>query len=350
MSKNRKDEHIQLARKFYSTKENDFDRVRFIPNALPEIDIQHTNISTEFLGLSFSRPFYINALTGGSAKALEINKMLGEVAGKTGVLIASGSVVAALKDDTLIPSFRSLREANPNGRIFANINANTSVEMAIRAIQITQADGLQIHLNVAQELIMPEGERSFSSWRKNIQQIIQQIQLPIIVKEVGCGMSRETIEELFAIGVKAVDISGVGGTNFVAIENERRSEKELTHFENWGLSTVESLLESQKMQRKMTILASGGVRNGMDIAKSLALGAKGVGISGAILKILTEKGVNATIEWMLQLEEELHILFTLLGVRTIEELQNKSELLFDNSLRNFCLDRGIEIKNFSQKI
>ncbi|MDR2833870.1 MAG: type 2 isopentenyl-diphosphate Delta-isomerase [Streptococcaceae bacterium] len=342
---NRKDEHLQLANQFYQTNTNDFDKIRFIHQSLSNADVNHVNLTTEFLGIHFSKPFYINAMTGGSTRAKEINEMLAQVAKKANVLIASGSVSAALKDSNQIPSFRVLRENNPNGKIFANIGADRNYKDAIGAIQIVKADGLQVHLNTAQELVMPEGGRQFSSWEQNIKEIVEKIDLPVIVKEVGFGMSKEVIQKLLDLNVKAIDISGRGGTNFAKIENARNPQIDYSYMNAWGQSSVESLLEASEFE--VDVLASGGVRNALDIVKALFLGAKSVGISGAVLHKLTNDGVDETIQWMKNLEDELRSIFTLLNVRTIDELQTKAKVVFSPDLVSYAQQRKIDLTKYS---
>jgi len=341
---NRKDEHIQLATSFHKEERNGFDELRFIHQGLSSVDVNHVNLSTGFLGMKFSRPFYINAMTGGSDKALEINGKLGQVAKKANILIASGSVSAALKDSTQIPSFRIIRENNPTGKIFANIGADKTYRDAIGAIGIVQADGLQIHINTAQELIMPEGGREFSFWEENIKEIAQKIDLPILVKEVGFGMSRQTMEKLVSCGIKAIDVSGRGGTNFIRIEDARNNKHDYSYMSDWGQTTVESLLEASELE--IDILASGGVRNALDIVKALFLGAKSVGLSGAVLHRVQEVGVDETAAWLVRLEEEVRSIFTLLGVRTIEELQEKAQVIFSSELMNYAKQRNINLKKY----
>src|SRR5699024_4546940 len=155
-------------------------------------------------------------------------------------------------------------------------------------------------------------DRSFVNWLKNIEKIVAHLEVPVIVKEVGFGMSRETIQSLIHIGVKAVDVSGKGGTSFTQIENARRKKKELDFLADWGQSTVISLLESIDLQDNIECLASGGVRESLDIVKSLCLGAKSVGIAGTILSLLLQHGVEKTIEQLQQWENELKLLYTLL--------------------------------------
>ncbi|TKK90281.1 type 2 isopentenyl-diphosphate Delta-isomerase, partial [Enterococcus faecalis] len=251
---NRKDEHLSLAKAFHKEKSNDFDRVRFVHQSFAESAVNEVDISTSFLSFQLPQPFYVNAMTGGSQRAKEINQQLGIIAKETGLLVATGSVSAALKDASLADTYQIMRKENPDGLIFANIGAGLGVEEAKRALDLFQANALQIHVNVPQELVMPEGDRDFTNWLTKIEAIVQAVEVPVIVKEVGFGMSQETLEKLTSIGVQAADVSGQGGTSFTQIENARRKKRELSFLDDWGQSTVISLLESQNWQKKLTIL------------------------------------------------------------------------------------------------
>lgn len=168
---------------------------------------------------------------------------------------------------------------NPEGMIFSNVGADVPVEKALEAVELLEAQALQIHVNSPQELVMPEGNREFVTWLDNIASIVSRVSVPVIIKEVGFGMSKELMHDLQQIGVKYVDVSGKGGTNFVDIENERRANKDMDYLSSWGQSTVESLLETTAYQSEISVFASGGLRTPLDAIKSLALGAKATGMS-----------------------------------------------------------------------
>src|SRR5699024_9420583 len=177
----------------------------------------------------------------------------------------------------------------------------------------------QIHVNAPQEVVMPEGDREFDQWITNIQEILETIDVPLIVKEVGFGMSRETVAVLQEIGVKYIDISGKGGTNFAQIENFRRRENKLDGLESWGQTTPVSLLEAMEVQKDSYIISSGGIRTAQDIVKSLALGASLVGISSEFMHMILEDvdvAIERVNEWKLELERTM----TLLGTKTVSEL------------------------------
>lgn len=339
----RKDEHVKLAEMFFEEpRVSDFDNIRFVHHSFPEMAVDDVDISTSFAGFTVGQPFFINAMTGGSEKTKIINEKLAVVARETCLPIASGSLSVAIKNPSLVDSFEIIRKVNPKGLVFANLGAGHNVENAKKAIDILEADALQIHCNVVQEIIMPEGDRDFSNWLSNIEKIVKAVEVPVIVKEVGFGMSRKTIKELKDIGVKTIDISGSGGTNFAKIENYRRSKYKYDYLENFGQSTVISLLEAQEFIKNTDIIASGGIRHPLDIVKALALGAKAVGVAGVFLNMVLNDGVEKTIENINNWKIEIASIMTILGKSKVSELVNTDMVLF-NEVREWCLVRRIDI-------
>lgn len=345
---NRKDEHVSLAKAFHNKQKNEFDSVHLVHTALPQLATTDVDLSTNVADFTLTSPFYINAITGGSEKTKKINRDLAIVARETDLMIATGSVSAALQDSSLIDSYAVMREEYPEGKILANIGAGTSAEKAQEAIQLFHADALQIHLNAPQELVMPEGDRDFSNWLTLIQEIQQTISVPLIVKEVGFGMTRETIEQLAQIGVKTIDVSGRGGTSFTQIENARRKNRELTYLADWGQSTVTSLLEAHEANATVEVLASGGIRSAYDIFKALCLGAQAAGTSGTVLTHLMNHGVEETISLIKQWQEELRLLYTLVGARTTNDLKYQS-LIFSGAVKDWCEAREISLVKYGRR-
>lgn len=323
---NRKDDHILSAlNQHHST--NDFDHVRFAPEALCQLDCTDVDISVALFGHIFNQPIYINAMSGGSNLSKEVNDKLSKIAKACNLPMATGSVSAAIKDPAWIDSFNIVRKNNPDGFVFANVGLSQTKEGAQKAIDILQADALQIHLNAAQEITMPEGDREFSHWKDRLKAIIEFVSVPVMVKEVGFGMTKETILELKNLGVKTIDVSGRGGTNFISIENDRRQSK-LTLFESHGFSTVESLLDaSLRSFKDINIFASGGIRGAYDIVKALALGADMVGLSGFFLKLVQNYTIEEAIERTQTLIEDVKNIMAILNAQTIEMLRKKPRLL-----------------------
>lgn len=336
---NRKDDHIQFSY-VQEAKTNDFDHIRFVHNALPNISLEDVDISTRIGKHDFAIPLYINAMTGGTKQARELNEKLSKIAAACNIAMASGSLSIALKDEEVLETFTCIRQNNPEGFVFANIGADKTIKDAKKAVSLLQANALQIHLNAAQEMIMPEGERDFSTWEQNIREICEGLLLDVVVKEVGFGMCVETIRRLKGLGVKIVDISGSGGTNFAKVENQRR-DASMRYFEEWGLSTVESLLEAKSIEN-IEILASGGIRNPLDAVKALALGAKAVGMASWFLKLVKEHTIDEAIHQTKQFIIEVKQIMVLLGVRNLRELRSKPVIL-SNELRNYCIQRNIKI-------
>lgn len=340
----RKDEHLHLAEELYQPNHS-LSGIRFIHQSLPEISLDEVSLNTNFGELSFTCPFFINAMTGGSNHSKQINQRIARIATQTNLAVASGSLSAAIKDERLIPTFHVLREHN-KGMIIANIGAEHSIQNAEKAIQILEADALQIHINTTQELLMAEGGRNFH-WLENIQHITEQCHCPVIVKEVGFGMSQETVQQLQAIGVQYIDISGRGGTNFAAIENYRQ-QNQFSELNNWGLSTTESLLDIQPFIHTMNVCASGGIQSPLDVAKCLSLGADVVGISGYFLHYLIHHTDEETVDEIERWKNELRIIMTLVGAKSPKELVT-APLLLDSTLSHWCEARKIDWRSFSQR-
>ncbi|APB01126.1 type 2 isopentenyl-diphosphate Delta-isomerase [Nocardia seriolae] len=342
MSGNRKDDHLRLAVEQWlaPVARNEFDDVRFVHHALAGIDRDEVDLGTTVAGLPWPVPLFINAMTGGSSRAGEVNRDLAIAARETGVPVATGSLSAYLRDASTARTYRVMRERNPDGCILANINATASVDDARRAVDLLQANVLQIHLNSIQEIVMPEGERSFRSWVPQLERITLGVGVPVIVKEVGFGLSRETIALLRDIGVAAADVSGRGGTNFALIENARRSGRDYAYLTHWGQSAPASLLEGGGLG--LPLLASGGVRHPLDVARALALGATAVGASGQFLGVLTKGGVDALIDQIKSWLDQLTSLMTVLGATTPAALAG-CDVVIGGELWDFCALRSAAV-------
>lgn len=346
---NRKNEHVSLAEKFYDKPfRPPFEDVRFVHHSFPQMAVKDVDLSVSFEGMDFTVPFYINAMTGGSRWTGKVNEKLALVAREAGLAIATGSVSAAMKMPEVEDSYKIVREVNPNGLVFANLGAGHGLENAKRAVDLLKADALQIHVNAPQEVVMPEGDRDFTDWISNIEEIVNGLDRPVMVKEVGFGMSRETIRLLRSIGVSIIDISGTGGTDFAQIENYRRKEQKFDDLEGWGQSTAVSLLEAQEFLPEATLIASGGIREPMDIAKSLALGASLAGISSQVLHLVLQEGVDETITVIEGWKKELARILTLLQSRRPQDLQH-TDLILSGDTRDWCDARGIDFRSFASR-
>lgn len=327
----RKNDHIKYALK-YESPYNSFDEIELIHTSIPKYSLDEIDLSTKFAGYKFEYPFFINAITGGSEKGREINRKLAKIANETGILFVTGSYSAKLKnpkDD----SFEIVKRENKNLLLGTNIGIDKGYEAGIKAVEDLKPLFLQIHVNLMQELIMPEGSRNFSEWEINLKNYVEKIQkerkIPLILKEVGFGMDAKTIQKATNIGVKTFDISGRGGTSFSYIENMRNVRKgRFDYLNTWGQSTVVSLLEAQKYMDKVEIISSGGVRNPLDIIKSLVLGAKAVGLSRTMLELVGKYDVNKVIEIINEWKYELKMIMCALNCKRISDLQKVRYILY----------------------
>lgn len=316
---NRKVQHIEAALNQEIGK-NSFDDMILNHYSIPKYNYNDIDISTVLTNFKIEAPFFINAMTGGSLKSKEINEKLAYIANKTKIPLASGSYSPALKDEKYKQDYLVIKEKS-GGIFISNIGVDKDYTLALKTLSETKCDILQIHLNTLQELIMAEGETNFNEWKNNLIKIKENIKIPLIIKEVGFGMSEESIAELLQIGFDWIDISGFGGTNFAYIENLRIDNK-MQYLNNWGISTVISLINSQKFQDKANFIASGGIRNPLDIVKSLILGAKCVGISGHILKLLEKYDIDKVVDIINSYKIEIKKIMCLLNCKNINELKN----------------------------
>ena len=327
--KNRKDDHIKYALE-HESEYNSFDDVELIHSSIPKYNLDEIDLSTHFASHDFEFPFFINAITGGSENAKKINQKLAKVANECNLLFVTGSYSAALKnsDDD---SFNIVKKENPDLQLATNIGIDKNYTAGITAIKALNPLFLQVHVNLMQELIMPEGSRNFDEWENNLKEFVQNIKIPIILKEVGFGMTEDTIKQGIKLGIKTFDISGRGGTSFAFIENMRR-ENSLDYLNNWGQTTVSCLLNLKDYTDKVEIIASGGVRNPLDIIKCLVLGAKAVGLSRTILELAVKYDVENIIKIVENWKTECKMIMCALNTKNIKELQNTKYVLYGKTL------------------
>lgn len=338
----RKMDHIQHALATNEQQTSSFDEVRFVPNSLPNIYYGNTNLDSNLASFRLSSPILINAMTGGAASTTTINRNLAIIARERGLAMAVGSQMAALRDPSVRESYSVVRKENPRGILFANIGAEATVEQALAAVEMLEADGLQIHLNVMQELLMPEGDRDFTGYLERIQRISDHVPVPVLVKEVGFGMAKETIGKLIDIGIPMIDVGGRGGTNFAKVENMRRS-KPLPMFDDWGLTTVESLLEAREwLNHGSAFIATGGIRHGLDVAKALALGADAVGIAGGFLRIVQTQSIEEALHNVDEWHHQLRVAMTALSIKQVKDF-TRVPLVFSGRICDFAQQRNIDL-------
>lgn len=318
--KDRKIEHIKFYLKSKHEDNTLFEDIYLEHNALPELNFKDINTKTLFLDKKVDYPIMINAITGGTDFSQEINRQLSHIASEFNIPMAVGSQTIALYDEKSRESFKVVRKIMKDGVVIGNVSSTATVEEAKVAINMIEADALQLHLNVAQELVMNEGDRDFKGILNNIENIVKNINKPLIVKEVGFGISKDVAKRLNDVGVSYIDISGSGGTNFIEIEGIRRDDIDFTDLYSWGIPTALSLIKCVSLSKDLNIIASGGIKDSQDIVKSLCIGAKMVGISGEILKKLLEGGYYLAYDYIKGLTHKLKILMLLLGKKNIEEL------------------------------
>lgn len=317
-----------------------FDDIRFVHQALPNLGVDDIDLRPETGDLNLKSPVFINAMTGGGGEQTKkMNAIFARTAKETGMAMAVGSQMSAIKDPSERESYAVVRKENPSGVIFANLGSEANLEQAKEAVEILEANALQIHLNVVQELTMPEGDRDFKGALERIGLISESLQVPVIIKETGFGISYETAVKLAGTAVSAIDVSGYGGTNFAKIENERRSKK-LEYFHDWGIPTAAAIIEV-KNAFPGTVLASGGIRNAQDMVKAFLLGADAAGLAGSFLKLAVEEGESRLIQSVIEFHEDLAMMMTALGAASTRDLRNCPAVISGN-LANYLTVRGFD--------
>lgn len=322
MRKYRKTEHIENFLK--STYEGNalFSNIFLYNDSLPESDFSEIDTSVEFLNKKVEFPLMINAMTGGSSLSEDINKGLAEIANKFNIPMAVGSQTIALEDEDSKKSFEIVREVIKDGIVISNLSGFSNAEDAKKAVDLISADAIQIHLNPGHELAQAEGERNFKGILNNIEEIVRVSEVPVIIKEVGHGISKKNVKRLYDLGVRNIDISGHGGTNFLEIENLRDANKDFSDLFSWGIPTALAVIEAKKLDLPdLNIISSGGVKTSLDIVKSIVIGASMVGISGEILSFLVRGGYEYTVNYIEGLIYKTKMLMMLNGATNIEELQ-----------------------------
>ncbi|HET9660445.1 MAG TPA: type 2 isopentenyl-diphosphate Delta-isomerase [Thermomicrobiales bacterium] len=269
-----------------------FERLQFKSNALPELSLDRVDTTVEFLGTRLAAPVLISSMTGGVERGWEITRRLAGAAQALGCAIGVGSQRAALEHWERA-AFFEVRSIAPDALLFANIGAvqlnyGYTVDECRRAVEMIGADGLFLHLNPLQEALQADGDTDFTDLARKIEAICRQLDVPVIVKEVGFGISATAAIRLANCGVSAIDVSGSGGTSWSAVEHLRCADEQRRQisraFLGWGIPTARCLIDVRRSLPDMTLLASGGMRTGVDVAKALALGANLAGIAGPLLR------------------------------------------------------------------
>jgi isopentenyl-diphosphate delta-isomerase len=326
-----------------------FADLTLLHNCLPELRLDDVSLATDCAGMRLTHPVVINAMTGGALALTEVNARLAELAARTGSVMAVGSQYAAVKQPEVADSFRVVRQVNPSGLIWANIGAYATVAEARQVVEMIEANALQIHLNAAQEISMPEGDVDFTGWLRRIEQIVKELPVPVIVKETGCGMALEQIRLLASIGVAGIDVGGAGGTNFIAIENSRTNSDPSSELLQWGIPAAISALEAMEvLPPTVDLIVSGGIRSPLDALKSFAVGASAVGIATPILRKTEQSGVDAAVKWLENYLTLLRKTLLLLGRKDLRDLRGHP-LVIGGFVAQWLEARGISTRKYARR-
>jgi isopentenyl-diphosphate Delta-isomerase len=324
-TRDRKAEHIELALDPRSQlRPSAFDAWRLEHQALPEIDLADVDCATTFLGRELAMPLLVSCMTGGTPQAAQINRNLALGAEAAGVALGVGSQRKAIEDPSLAATFR-VREVAPSVPLLANLGAvqlnyGFGVAECRQAVEMIGADALVLHLNPLQEALQPEGQGDFSRLAEKIGRVVDGLDVPVIVKEIGCGLSGGVARRLRAVGVTIFDCAGLGGTSWSRIEAWRAGDPELgERFAGWGIDTVESIRQLRAVG-DLTIIGSGGVRSGIDAAKAIALGADLAGIAQPFLRAAVESA-DEVVARLARTRRELEIAMFCCGARRPAELR-----------------------------
>jgi isopentenyl-diphosphate delta-isomerase len=353
MIESRKLDHINIAleKAIESKIPTGFEEITLVHSALPEVNETEIDLSTTLMGRKFEMPIVIAGMTGGHPKAKRINRNLALAAQEMGIPMGVGSQRAALEDAALVDTYSIAREVAPDAFLIGNLGAvqfsqGYGSEEARKAVEMIQADALAIHLNPLQEAIQPEGERDFRGCLDGIR-CLRDLGVPLIGKEVGTGLSREVATALEKAGVTVLDVGGLGGTSFAAVEHYReRGETLGAAFRDWGIPTAVSTIECLEATR-CEVISTGGIRTGIEVAKALALGATACGFALPFLeKALT--GPEEVVKELHRLRAELRVAMFLLGAGDLPSLR-RCDLVIHGKTREWLEARGIDCRKYSNR-
>lgn len=359
-TEDRKQEHIRicLEREIESIIPAGFNDITLIHNAVPEINLEEVNLQCTFLGHKLLAPIMVTAMTGGHEEAVPINRHIAQAVETLGLAMGVGSQRAAIEDPALAPSFSITRENAPTAFLIGNIGApqlslGYDVKEAEIAINMLKANALAIHFNAAQEAIQPEGEAHFSGVLQALRRLTKSLSIPIIAKETGAGLNPDNADDLVKAGVKALDVAGLGGTSWPAVEVERAKAEDAMKatlgrwFTDWGIPTAIATYEITQKIPSIPVIASGGIRTGVDIAKAIALGADIGGVALPVLSsaILDAKAVQVYLETLIQ---GLKATMFLVGANTLEDLA-KTPLIVKGATRNWLELCGYNLEELARR-
>jgi isopentenyl-diphosphate Delta-isomerase len=305
------------------------ERYYFLHQALPELNLAEISTTTTLFGKTLATPLLISSMTGGTAEARQINRTLAMAAQEAGLAMGLGSQRAGIEDGRLADTYR-VRDVAPDILLFANLGAvqlnyGYGLEHCQRAVDMIEADALILHFNALQEAVQPEGDGNFAGLLAKVEAICRQLPVPVIAKEVGWGFAAETARQLAEAGVAAIDVAGAGGTSWSQVEMYRaptaRHARVAGAFIDWGIPTAVALQYCRAAAPDLPIFASGGIRDGIDVAKCIALGANLVGFAGDFLRAADKGGMAGVIEMAATLTDELRVTMFASGAGDLSALR-----------------------------
>jgi len=326
----RKKEHLELCLdtdSVTSSLSTGFDRYHFIHNALPELDLDEIDVGAKFLGKPLKAPILISSMTGGFELARKVNRNLAAAAQQLGIAMGVGSQRVAIEEPAAAASFQ-VRDVAPDILLLSNLGAvqlnyGYGLDQCRRAVAMIGADALILHLNVLQEAVQPEGNRNFKGLTEKIAGICRGLEVPVVAKEVGNGISVDAALRLFNAGVKAIDVAGRGGTSWSAVEAQRAAQRGKAAdrtFADWGIPTEEALVNVRRALPDVPLIASGGIRTGVDIAKSIALGAD-IAAFGQPLLAAALQSSSKVVEFITAIIHDLKVSMLCVGARDLNALR-----------------------------
>lgn len=330
-TESRKVDHIKINLERdvqFPTLTSGLERYRFLHNALPELDLNEIDTRVHLLTKTLDAPILISSMTGGTGLAQRLNRNLAEAAQAQNIAMGVGSQRAAIEDPTLAASYQ-VRDVAPDILLLANVGAvqlnyGYGVDACRKAVDMIEADALILHFNVLQEAVQPEGDTNFSGLLKKVEAVCKQIGVPVIAKEVGWGFSEQNARQLADAGCAAIDVAGSGGTSWSEVEYHRAPTafhaRVARSFADWGIPTADAIQYAAKGAPDLDIIASGGLKDGIDIAKSIALGAKTGGLAGVFLKAANESA-EAVDQAIREIKAQIRIAMLCSGASDIESLQ-----------------------------
>ncbi|TCM97721.1 isopentenyl-diphosphate delta-isomerase [Paenibacillus sp. BK033] len=338
----RKSEHIRICLQENVAGEGietGFDQFRFRHNALPEIAFDDIRLDTEWLGRRMRTPLLVSSMTGGTNEAGAINRRLAEAAETRGWAIGLGSMRAAIEQEEMAASFY-IRDIAPSVPVIANLGAvqlnyGYGVDACLRAVEMAEADALVLHLNSMQEVFQPEGDTNFRALLPRIEEVCRALSVPVGIKEVGWGIDADTAAALASTGAAFIDVAGAGGTSWSQVEKHRQNDPmrrlAAEAFASWGIPTAESIREVKARLPETTVIASGGLKHGVDAAKSIALGADIAGFGRALLPRAANGEARVSVEQLIEqferIEFELRAAMFGIGAAAISDLQHTTRLI-----------------------